>query len=316
MSCGLHKDTRILIVGHPGVQEYAFEQYFHGQKFSAVTVASRIALDTVIQASVYDFFVKHQPEYVFLSSILSGGIEANRQRPADFMYRNLESQNNILYAAHKFGVKKLCYVASSCVYPKSCSQPISEKDLLTGPLEETSESYSLAKIAGIKLCQAYRRQYGLKTIVTIPATVYGPGSDTDAQTAHVMGALIQKFLRAKQEGAKKLEVWGSGEPRREFLYSDDFVAASIFLMDHYDDECFLNMGSGEDISIKDLALLIAQQVGFNGEIVFDVTRPDGVKQKFLNNQRLRELGWSPSVGLREGIARTCQWVQANGFFNQ
>ncbi len=307
----MKKDSNILIVGHDDVVERSLVQYFTAHGFEHVFSSSAMAMNTTIQASVYDFFAQYRPEYIFLSSTRSGGIAANQRQPAEFIYHNLESQNNIVYAAWKFGAKKLLYCASSCVYPRECPQPMRPEHLLTGPLEKTSEAYAVAKIAGIKLCQAYRWQYGLKAIVAIPATIYGPGSDTDPATAHVIGALIHKFVEAIQDGADSVTVWGSGRPRREFLYADDFVQACLCLMERYDDEEIVNISAGFDVPIEELAQIICEVVGFHGKIYFDESKPDGTMRKLLDSTYLTKLGWNAKVSLREGIERTYAWYNNN-----
>ncbi len=309
----MDKDSNILIVGHNDIIESSLRSFFRGQGYTNVFSSSDIALNAAIQASVYDFFQKNKPEYVFLASTRSGGIAANEKNGAEFMYHNLESQNNILYASWKFGVKKLLYFAGSCIYPKESPQPMKEEYLLTGALEKTSEPYSVAKIAGITLCWAFKRQYGLNAIVMVPATIYGPGSDADMETAHVMGALIGKFSDAVYEGQKQVTVWGSGEPRREFLYIDDFVEASLFLMEHYEEDQIINVGSGEDITIKELAGLIAQVSGFGGSIVFDKTKPDGTARKFLDSSRMLARGWKPKVSLEAGVQKTYAWYKTRTY---
>lgn len=300
----MHSDSKILIVGHNDIIEKSLRNYFDGNHFSRAFSASEIALNTTIQASVYDFFAQHRPEYVFLSSTRSGGIEANQKQAAEFIYHNLESQNNIVYASWKFGVKKLLFLASSCVYPRECPQPMREEHLLTGALEKTSEAYAVAKIAGIKLCQAYRRQYGFNAIVAVPATVYGPGSDIDIETAHVLGALLGKFVDAVQNSRSEVVVWGTGRPGREFLYADDFVAACLFLMERYEGEGIMHIGSGSDVTIQELAEMFQRVCGFKGKIVFDASKPDGAMRKLLDNSRLVQMGWKPKVSLEEGIKKT------------
>lgn len=303
----MDKNARILIVGHDDIIEKSLTGYFQSGHFQNIFSSAAIALNTTIQPSVYDFFSKHRPEYVFLTSTRSGGIEANQRYPAEFMYHNLESQNNILYASWKFGVKKLLFFAGSCVYPKECPQPIKEEYLLTGALEETSAPYAVAKIAGIKLCQAFRRQYGLNAVAVIPATIYGPGSDADLTTAHVMGALIGKFAGAVKRNAPEVVIWGTGNPRREFLYADDFARAAAFVMEWYNGEETVHIGSGSDVSIQELAGMIQEISGFRGRVVFDASKPDGTMRKLLDNSRLTALGWKAEVSLREGIEQTYTW---------
>jgi GDP-L-fucose synthase len=259
------------------------------------------------QTSVQKLFKTKKPEYVFLGSIRSGGIVANQKFAAEFIYENLECQTNVIHAAYRSGVKKLLYYTSSCVYPKDAKNPIKEESFLAGPLEPTSEPYAVAKIAGMKLCETYNRQYGFKAIVAVPATVYGPGSDMDLKTAHVIGALIAKFHDAVKGGLKEVTVWGSGKPKREFLFADDFVAGSLFLMGHYNDAAIVNLGCGCDVSIKELASMIKQISGFKGKIVFDASKPDGTMRKLLDNTRVAKLGWKAQVRLEEGIRRTYAW---------
>lgn len=305
----MNKEAKILIVGHDDVIEKSLLRTLRAKGFLNVVSASEIALDTTIQSPLYEFFSQERPEYVFLGSVRSGGIEANQKNPADFFYANSESQNNIVYAANKFGVKKLMYFASSCVYPKDALQPMKPEYLMTGPIEPTSAAYATAKLAGIALCQAYRKQYHLNAIVTVLATVYGPDSDVDLSTAHVLGALIHKFHQAKINGQKNVTIWGSGEAKREFIFADDFADACLFLMDHYNGEEVINIGCGEDVAIKDLAQMIKEISGFQGEIAFDKTKPDGAMRKLLDNEKLVKLGWKPKVSIREGILRTYDWYK-------
>ncbi len=305
----MNKDSTILIVGHNDIIENSLQSFLDSNGYTNVFSSSSIGLNPTIQTSVYEFFQKHRPDYVFLASTRSGGIEANKKNGAEFIYHNLESQNNILYASWKFGAKKLLFFAGSCVYPKECRQPMSEDLLLTGVLEETSEPYSVAKIAGIKLCQAFKKHYGFNAIVMIPATIYGPGSDVNIETAHVIGALIGKFSEAVKKNQQEVVVWGTGNPRREFLYVNDFLDACLYLMEHYDGEPMINAGCGQDVSIKELAEMIAAVVGFKGNIVFDETKPDGTTQKLLDNSRMTGLGWKVKVSLEEGIKKTYTWYK-------
>ncbi len=303
----MNEYSKILIVGHNDAIENSLVQYFQANKYSKVFSSSALKLDLLNQKKVWSFFDKKKIDYVFLGSLRSGGIAANQRFAAEFIYENLESQNNVIHAAYQFDVKKLLYFMSSCAYPKECPQPIKEEYLLSASLEETSEPYSVAKIAGVKLCQTYKRQYGFEAIVASPATIYGPGSDMDLETAHVMGALIGKFYRALQKRQKEVVVWGSGTARREFLFTEDFVKACIFLMGHYKDSQLINVGCGYDVSIKELALMIKEISRFKGKIVFEGTKPDGAMKKLLDNRRLTKLGWKARVGLKEGIAKTYQW---------
>jgi len=303
----MDKNSKILVVGHNDVIEKSLFAHFQSQGYRHIFSSSQMGLNTTIQTAVYDFFSQNKPEYVFLASTRSGGIEANQKNAGEFIYHNLESQNNILYASWKFGVKKLLFFASSCIYPKACAQPMKEEYLLTGELEGTSEPYAIAKIAGVKLCQAFRRQYGLNAIVMVPATIYGPQCDTDLAKAHVMGALIGKFSKAVKQGEREVVIWGSGQARREFLYVDDLVDASLFLMAHYEGEAMVNVGTGEDIAIGDLAQMISGISGFKGVIRYDASKPDGAPRKLLDNTRMHKLGWKPKVSLKEGIKKTYNW---------
>ena len=305
----MDKKACVLIVGHDDVIERSLTNYFKQEGFENVYSATDIALNTTIQASVHEFFQAKRPEYVFLGSVASGGIEANQKFPGDFFYKNSASQNNVIYAAHKFDVKKVLYYASSCVYPKDAVQPMQAGMLFTGALESTSQSYAVAKLSGLQLMQAYRRQYGLNVICAIPATVYGPGSDTDLEHAHVMGALIAKFSYAAQHKDPLITVWGSGNPRREFIYASDFAEASLFLMDHYDDEAVINIGVGDDVAIKELSEMIAGEAGYTGSIEFDHSKADGAMRKLLDSSEIYKLGWQPKVDLSEGLKQTIQWFQ-------
>ncbi|MCK5082796.1 MAG: GDP-L-fucose synthase [Candidatus Omnitrophica bacterium] len=300
----MNKDSRILVIGHNDIIEKSLYAHFKFNGYTSIYSSSHSGINLAIQASVYEFFQKVKPEYVFLGSTRSGGIEMNVKNPAEFLYHNSESQNNILYSSWKFGAKKLLYFAGSCVYPKACPQPMKEEHLLTGTLEQTSEPYSVAKIAGIKLCQAFRKQYGFNAIVMVPATVYGPGSDVNIETAHVIGALMGKFANAVIKGRQKISVWGTGNPRREFLYVDDFVQASLHLMDYYNKEKVVNVGSGSDITIKELATMIARVVGFEGEVIFDETKPDGTMKKLLDSSYANSLGWKARIPFEQGLRKT------------
>jgi GDP-L-fucose synthase len=302
----MRRSSRIFIVGHNDSVENSLKCYFKQQGFAQVISSTKDKIDVLDASKVVAFFKKFKPEYVFLGSLRSGGIAANQKFPAEFIYENIQSQNLVIEASLQAKIKKLLYYSSSCVYPKQAKQPIKEESLLTGALESTSEPYAIAKIAGMKICQAYRTQYGFNSTVAVPATLYGPGSDTDMQSAHVLGALIAKFHQANKENAREVTVWGSGRPRREFLYVDDFVSASLFLMDHDGIE-MVNMGTGIDVTIKQLAQMVKTASGFKGKIVFDTSKPDGAMRKLLDSGRLRKLGWKPKVSLEEGIEKTYQW---------
>ena len=302
----MRRDSKIFIVGHNDSVENSLRGYFQAQGFPHVISNTQEGINVLEQSKVRDFFKEFKPGYIFLGSVRSGGITANQKFPAEFIYENIQSQNLVIEAARLGGVKKLLYFSSSCVYPKEARQPIKESSLLTGPLEPTSEPYAIAKIAGTKMGQAYKAQYGFNAIVAVPATLYGPGSDTAIETAHVLGALIAKFHKAKCEKKSEVIVWGSGRSRREFLYVDDFVSACLFLMEHYDGFDAINVGSGVDVTIKQLALMIKKASGYKGKIVFDASKPDGALRKLMDNTRMRKLGWKPKVSLEEGIEKTYQ----------
>jgi GDP-L-fucose synthase len=308
----MRQDSKIFIVGHNDSIENSLKKHFQAQGFSHVISNTKDRINVLDQSKVDHFFKKFKPEYVFLGSLRSGGIGANQKFPAEFFFENFQAQNLVIEAARYYKAKKLLYFSSSCVYPKLAKQPIKEAALLTGPLEETSEPYALAKIAGTKMCQAYKAQYGFNAIVAVPATLYGPGSDTDISSAHVLGALIAKFHKAKKEGKGEVIVWGSGRPRREFLYVDDFVSACLFLMEKYDGTNVINVGSGYDVTIKQLAGMVKKASGFKGKIIFDTTKPDGAMRKLLDTTRMRKLGWKPKVSLEEGIEKTYQWYVSKG----
>ena len=303
----MRRNSRIFIVGHNDSVENSLRGYFQAEGFTQVISNTKDRINVLDQSKVEDFFKKFKPEYVFLGSLRSGGIAANQKFPAEFIYENIQSQDLVIEAARQSKTKKLLYFSSSCVYPKAAKQPIKETSLHTGSLESTSEPYAVAKIAGTKMCQAYKAQYDFNAIVAVPATLYGPGSDTDIENAHVLGALIAKFYKAKKEGAKEVIVWGSGKPRREFLYVDDFVSACLFLMDQYNGTDVINVGSGYDVTIRQLAGMIKNVSGYKGKISFDTTKPDGTMRKLMDNSRMKKLGWKPKISLEEGIEKTYQW---------
>lgn len=305
----MKKSSKIFIVGDKSIIGTALIQYFKSKGFSNVLSESSYGLDLIDQNLVYSFFKKEKPEYVFLTYVKSGGIIANIEQPAEFIYNNLQIQNNVIHHSYKFGVKKLLFLGSSCVYPLNCLQPMKKEYLLSGTPEKTSEPYALSKIVGIKMCQAYSKQYGLNFIPVIPATIYGPGDDFDLEKGHVISSLIRKFHEAKVNNEDKVIVWGTGKPRREFLYVDDMVDACIFLMYDYGVPEIINVGYGEDIPIKELAQLIKDIVGFRGKIIFDGLKPDGALQKLLDSSKIIDLGWKARVSLEEGIRRTYEWYK-------
>jgi GDP-L-fucose synthase len=274
-------------------------------------IAGRDVLDLLDQGAVNEWFRKEKPDAVFVAAAKVGGILSNSSYPADFLYQNLVIETNIINAAYRENTEKLMFLGSSCIYPKFADQPIKESALLTGKLEATNEWYAIAKIAGIKLCEAYRRQHGCDFISAMPTNLYGPGDNFDLQSSHVLPALIRKAHEAKLSGAKKIEIWGTGSPRREFLHADDCANAIVFLMENYSDIPHVNIGSGSDLTILELTQLVCEIVGFEGEIVKDISKPDGTPRKLMSAKKLLAMGWSPSIGLREGIAETYSWFLAN-----
>ena len=303
----MQKESRIYVAGHRGLVGSAIVRRLQAEGFSRVITHTRKDVDLTDQQAVNSLFAQEQPEYIFLAAARVGGILANSTYPADFIRDNLLIQGNVIDAAYRNGAKKLLFLGSSCIYPKLSPQPMKEEYLLTGPLEPTNDAYAVAKIAGIKMCQAYRRQYGCNAICLMPTNLYGPNDNFDLHTAHVVPALLRKFHEAKIHGEKEVVVWGTGTPRREFLHVDDLADAAVFLMECYEHEEMINVGTGEDIPIRDLAELTADIVGYKREIVFDVSKPDGTMQKLLDVSRLDALGWRRKIGLREGISSTYSW---------
>jgi len=304
------RDASIFVAGHRGLVGSAIVRQLQAEGAQRLILRTRQELDLTDQAAVEAFFASDKPEYVFLAAAKVGGILANDSYPAEFLRDNLAIQTNVIHSAWRHGVRKLCFLGSSCIYPKLAPQPLKEESLLTGPLEPTNEWYAIAKIAGIKMCQAYRRQYGFDAISLMPTNLYGPGDNFDLKTSHVLPALIRKFHEAKEQGAREVVIWGTGTPRREFLHVDDLAAAAVFLMKNYSDEQFINVGSGEDLTIRELAEMVAQVVGYTGSIVTDPSKPDGTPRKLMDVSRLSTLGWSPRIPLREGIERTYGEFQA------
>jgi GDP-L-fucose synthase len=303
----MNKSDRIFVAGHKGLVGSAVARQLAASGFVNLLLADRSRLDLSDRVSVDRFFAAERPDQVILAAAKVGGIQANDSRPAEFIYENLVLQTNVIDSAYRHGTKKLLFLGSSCIYPKLAPQPMSESCLLTGPLEPTNEWYAIAKIAGIKLCQAYRRQYGFDAISAMPTNLYGSGDNFDLTSSHVLPALIRKFHEAKQQNAPSVVVWGSGTPRREFLFVEDLAEALIFLMSNYSEEGLINVGVGEDVTIHELAELIGRIVGFNGEIRFDRTKPDGTPRKLLDVSRLHALGWRARTPLEEGIRATYAW---------
>jgi GDP-L-fucose synthase len=301
--------SRIFIAGHHGLVGSALARRWRAAGFSNLLQRRRSELDLCNQAMVEMFFNVEKPEYVLLAAAKVGGIHANSSRPAEFLHDNLVMQSNVIDAAHRHGVRKLLFLGSSCIYPKLAPQPINEDCLLTGPLEPTNEWYAIAKIAGLKMCQAYRRQYGFRAIAAMPTNLYGPGDNFDLQNSHVLPALLRKFHEAKQQGAASVEIWGTGTPRREFLHVDDLADACFHLMQHHDSEQLINVGWGQDVSIAELAALVARTVGYTGALRYDTSKPDGTPRKLLDTTRLTALGWQPRITLEQGLADTYRWYQ-------
>ena len=281
------------------------------ENFTNLLTRDRSQLDLSDECAVENFFEQSRPDVVVLAAAKVGGIKANNDFPVEFLLDNLRIQNNVIRSAHQTRARKLLFLGSSCIYPKLAPQPIPENALLTGPLEPTNEAYALAKITGIKLCQAYAREYGANFISVMPTNLYGPNDNFDLETSHVLAALLRKAYEAKIRGARKLVVWGTGEPRREFLHVDDLAAACVLLLEKYDLPEIINVGCGEDVTIRELAELICNVVGFDGELVWDKTKPDGTPQKLLDVTKIRALGWAPTIPLRKGIAQTYDWLLAN-----
>jgi len=300
----MNENSRIYVAGHRGLVGSAIWRELQRQGFKNLISRARAEVNLLDIAAVQKFFTEAKPEFVFVAAAKVGGIHANNTQPAAFLFENLQIQNNLINAARVSGVRKLLFLGSSCIYPKLAPQPLKEEYLLTGPLEPTNEWYAVAKIAGIKLCQAYRRQYGCDFISAMPTNMYGPNDNYDLQSSHVLPALIRKFHDAKTSAAATVTCWGTGTPLREFLYADDLAGACVFLMQNYSEEQFINVGSGSEITIRDLSELVKRVVGFTGEIVWDETKPDGTPRKLMDSSRLFALGWKPQIDLETGIRLT------------
>jgi len=303
--------SRIFVAGHRGLVGSAVLRRLAALGYTNVLTATRDQLDLRDQAAVNYWFRANRPEFVYLVAGTVGGILANSTRPAEFIYDNMMIHATVVHSAHLFGVKKLLYLGSSCIYPRAAAQPMTEEALLTGPLEPTNESYAIAKIAGIKLCQSYRAQYGSDFISAMPTNLYGPNDNFDLTSSHVLPAMIRKFHDAKQEGARDVTIWGTGAPRREFLHVDDLADACVFLMQRYDDALQINVGTGEDLSIAELAETVKRVVHPDATIVYDRTKPDGSPRKLLDVTRLHALGWRHKISLADGIQSTYDWFLAN-----
>lgn len=298
---------RVYVAGHNGLVGSALVRRLEDEGFSDLLLRRRAQLDLTDGKVVDRFFEEERPQYVFLAAARVGGIVANDTYPADFIRDNLRIQLNVIDAAHRYGTTKLLFLGSSCVYPKHAPQPMKEEHLLTGPLEPTNEPYAIAKIAGIKMCESYRRQYGSRFISVMPTNLYGPNDNFDLETSHVLPALIRRFHEAKQDGLPHVTLWGTGSPRREFLHVDDLADACVHLMRTYDGNDLVNIGWGEDLEIRQLAALVRDVVGYEGDIQWDSSRPDGTPRKLLDTSRLTDFGWQPSIRLSDGLRSTYEW---------
>ena len=307
----MNEDSKIYVAGHRGLVGSAIVRKLEAEGYRNIVVRTSSELDLRNQGAVADFFHKEKPEYVFLAAAKVGGIVANNSFPAEFIYDNLMIQTNVIHHAWLNDVKKLLFLGSTCIYPKLAPQPIKEEYLLTGPLEPTNEAYAIAKIAGIKMCQSYNRQYATRFISAMPTNLYGPNDNFGLETSHVLPALIRKFHEAKIAQAKTVTIWGTGSPTREFIHVDDVAAASFFLMKSYEGSDVVNIGSGEEVTIRELALRIKEIVGFAGELVFDSTKPDGTPRKLSDVSKIHALGWKHSIGLAEGLRQTYDWYSAS-----
>ena len=307
----MDESDKIFVAGHLGMLGSAMMRRLQAEGFSNIVTRDRSDLDLADESAVAKFLAAERPTIVIVAAARVGGIKANNDFPVEFLLENLGIQNNVIRSAYESGVRKLLFVGSACIYPKFAPQPIPETSLLDGPLEPTNEAYAIAKIAGIKLCQAYSREYGANFISAMPTNLYGPNDNFDLETSHVLPALMRKAHEAKVRKDQKLIVWGTGKPRREFLHVDDLASACVLILEKYDSPEIINLGCGEDISIRELAELICDVVGFDGELAWDTTKPDGTPRRLLDVTKLHTLGWKPAIPLRDGIARTYEWFRAN-----
>jgi len=307
----LSPDSKIYVAGHRGLVGSAIVRRLHKSGYKNILTRTREELDLTDMKAVASFFERERPEYVFLAAAKVGGIMANSTYPAEFIRDNLLIELSIIDAAYRSGVKRLLFLGSSCIYPKRCPQPMKEEYLMTGPLEPTNSPYAVAKIAGIEMCRAYNRQYGTSFLPVMPTNLYGSGDNFDLETSHVLPALIRKFHEAKVKGEKTVIIWGTGTPRREFLHVDDLADACLFLMEHHEGTELINIGTGKDITIRELAVLMGKVVGFHGDLVFDTSKPDGTPRKLLDVSKLEKIGWKAKVGLEKGIAETYKWYLAH-----
>jgi GDP-L-fucose synthase len=303
MMKSIAKDAKIYVAGHRGMVGSALVRALEAKGYTNILTRTRAELDLLDQRTVRDFLESEKPDYVFVAAAKVGGIHANNTYGADFIYENLAVEANVINGAHRAGINRLCFLGSSCIYPRDCPQPIKEEYLLTGPLEPTNEPYAIAKIAGVKMCESYNRQYGRHYVSVMPTNLYGANDNYDLSNSHVLPALVRKTHEAKMRGDGELSVWGSGKPMREFLFVDDLADACVFLMEAGVAEGLFNVGTGEDVTIRELAETVMSVVGFDGKIVFDASKPDGTPRKLLNVDRMRKLGWQAKTSLRDGIAR-------------
>ncbi len=303
----MNKNSKIYIAGHSGLVGSAIVRELQRQGYPNLVLKTHNELDLINTEEVKRLFESEKPEYVFLSAAKVGGILANNTYPADFIYQNLQIQNNIIHTSYLSKVKKLLFLGSSCIYPKLCPQPIKEEYILTSELEQTNESYAIAKIAGIKMCESYNRQYGTNFISAMPTNIYGTNDNYDSENSHVIPGLINRIHNAKTKNLSSIKVWGTGKPKREFLFSDDLAKACIFLMDNYQDNKIINVGCGEDIEISSLSALICDVIGYKGKIEFDISKPDGTPRKVLDISKIKSLGWAPTIDLRTGLKLTYDW---------
>jgi GDP-L-fucose synthase len=313
----MRNTSRIYVAGHSGLVGSSIVRKLEAAGHTCLLTAAEATLDLTDRRATDAYFEKNRPDYVFVAAAKVGGILANHRYPADFARINLAIQSNVIDAAHRFGVQKLLFLGSSCIYPKFCPQPMQENHLLTGKLEPTNDAYAIAKIAGILMCKSYNRQHGTNFIAAMPTNLYGPNDNFDLQSSHVLPAMIRKFHEARTEGREKVSLWGTGAPKREFLFVDDLADALLFLMLNFDantempDDLFLNVGTGEDVSIRDLAQTVARIVGYEGEVEWDTSMPDGTPRKLLDVSKLKKLGWRPEHSLEHGIGKTYRWFLEN-----
>jgi GDP-L-fucose synthase len=307
----MDKSSKIYVAGHRGLVGAAIVRRLEAEGFSNLLLRTHAELNLTDQMAVRTFFETEKPNYVFLSAARVGGILANKTYPAEFLYQNLMIETNIIHNAYLSGVKKLMFLGSSCIYPRLCPQPMKEEHLLTGPLEPTNEAYALAKIAGLRMCEYYHNQYNVNFISIMPPNVYGPGDHFEPLNSHVISALLLKAHQAKQNGQDHIEIWGTGNARREMLFVDDLADACLFLMDNYNQPEFINAGCGIDYTIREFAEMIRETVGFSGELRFDKSKPDGMPKKLLDSSRIQSLGWKAKTGMREGLQKTYQWYLNN-----